>query len=141
MTYLASTFPLLYPHPIYSGMDTNKPSRVGLSSFIVEKGMPGFILGQKINDKCGMRASMTAELVFNDVIIPVENLVGDIHKANLCMMRNLEIERIVLAAMSIGIARRCIELMVQYAQERKAFGKSISEFGQVHETMNLISSK
>ena len=141
MTYLASTFPLLYPHPIYSGMDTNKPSRVGLSSFIVEKGMPGFILGQKINDKCGMRASMTAELVFNDVIIPVENLVGDIHKANLCMMRNLEIERIVLAAMSIGIARRCIELMVQYAQERKAFGKSISEFGQVQKTMNLISSK
>lgn len=102
-----------------------------LTSFLVEKGMPGFSLGQKIEDKCGMRASMTAELVFNDVKVPRENVVGEIGGATLCMMRNLEIERITLAAMSLGIARRSIEVMSRYSQERKAFGKPIGEFGQV----------
>jgi isovaleryl-CoA dehydrogenase len=76
-----------------------------VSMFIVEKGMPGFTLGQKVEDKCGMRASMTAELVFDDVQVPAENLVGTEHGAVLCMMRNLEIERVTLGAMSLGIAR------------------------------------
>ena len=80
--------------------------------------MPGFTLGQKIEDKCGMRASMTAELVFSDVHVPLRNVVGTVGGASLCMMRNLEIERVVLAAMSVGIARRCIELMSAYAQVR-----------------------
>jgi len=71
--------------------------------------MPGFSLGQKIHDKCGMRASMTAELVFQDCKVPEENLVGKLNGAMLCMMRNLEIERVTLAAMSLGIARRCVE--------------------------------
>lgn len=102
-----------------------------LTSFIVEKGTPGFTVGQKIQDKCGMRASMTAELVFDNVVVPVENVVGKVGGATLCMMRNLEIERITLAAMSLGIARRSIEIMSKYAQERKAFGKSIGEFGQI----------
>ena len=104
-----------------------------ISSFIVEKGMPGFSLGQQIKDKLGMRASMTAELVFTDVSVPAENLVGAEGGAALCMVRNLEIERITLAAMSLGIAKRCIEIMSKYAQERKAFGKSIADFGQVSE--------
>jgi len=99
-------------------------------------GMKGFTLGQKIEDKCGMRASMTAELVFNDVIIPSENIVGTINGATLCMMRNLEIERITLAAMSLGIARRCIEIMSNYSKERKAFGKVIGDYGQVTFTIN-----
>ena len=102
-----------------------------LTSFIVEKDTPGFTLGQKINDKCGMRASMTAELVFQDVKVPKENIIGKVGGATLCMMRNLEIERITLAAMSLGIARRSIEIMNKYSVERKAFGKSIGDFGQV----------
>jgi isovaleryl-CoA dehydrogenase len=77
-----------------------------VTSFLVEKGMPGFSVGQKISDKCGMRASMTAELVFDNVKVPAENIVGKVGGASLCMMRNLEIERITLAAMSLGIARR-----------------------------------
>lgn len=84
-----------------------------LSAFLIEKGMPGFTLGSKIQDKCGMRASNTAELVLSDVKVPVANLVGKIGGAGLCMMRNLEIERIVLAAMSLGIARRSIEVMTR----------------------------
>jgi isovaleryl-CoA dehydrogenase len=85
-----------------------------LSAFLVEKGTPGFTLGSKINDKCGMRASMTGELSFNDVKISSSNLIGHVGGATLCMMRNLEIERIVLAAMSLGIARRCIEIMSRF---------------------------
>jgi len=102
-----------------------------LSLFIVEKGMPGFSLGQKIQDKCGMRASMTAELVFQDCLVPAGNLVGKEGGAALCMMRNLEIERVVLAAMSLGIARRCVEEMNRYAKERTAFGSSLNSFGQI----------
>lgn len=102
-----------------------------ISLFIVEKGMPGFSLGQKIEDKCGMRSSMTAELVFQDCRVPATNLVGAEGGATMCMMRNLQIERIVLAAMSLGIARRCLEEMNRYAKEREAFDDLINSFGQI----------
>mmetsp|Transcript_12374 Transcript_12374/g.18559 ORF Transcript_12374/g.18559 Transcript_12374/m.18559 type:complete len:434 (-) Transcript_12374:364-1665(-) len=111
------------------------PNRADLTQFVVEKGMPGFSLGQKIEDKCGMRASMTAELVFEDVVLPRANVVGAVNQATLCMMRNLEIERIALAAMSLGIAKRCIEDMNSYAQARKAFGKQLFEFGQIQKNV------
>jgi len=106
-----------------------------VSAFLIDKTMPGFSLGQKIEDKCGMRASMTAELVFDNVKVPVENIVGVEGGAALCMMRNLEIERIALAAMSLGIARRSIEVMSNYAQERVAFGKPIGEYGQIQKAI------
>jgi isovaleryl-CoA dehydrogenase len=115
---------------VYAKTDL-KAKNGGLTSFLVEKGMQGFTLGQKITDKLGMRASNTAELVFTDVKIPKENIVGDIGGATLCMMRNLEIERIAVAGMALGMARRSIEIMSKYSQERKAFGKPIGEFGQV----------
>lgn len=105
--------------------------RTDVTMFLVEKGMPGFSLGQRIKDKCGMRASGTAELVFQDCVVPGSNVVGDVNGAIICMMRNLEIERLVLAAMSLGIAKRCISVMVNYAKERKAFGKSIDTYGQI----------
>lgn len=119
---------------VYAKTGTGR-SASDVTSFIIEKGMPGFSLGQKINDKCGMRASMTAELVFADVKVPKENIVGTVGGASLCMMRNLEIERIVLAAMSLGIARRSIERMSSYAQERKAFGKPIGDYGQIQKAI------
>jgi len=102
-----------------------------LSFFIVEKGMPGFKLGQQIKDKCGMRASMTAELVFENLVVPQANMVGELHQATLAMMRNLEYERLVLAAMSLGIARRCIDVMRTYTQERTSFGAPIMKHGQI----------
>jgi isovaleryl-CoA dehydrogenase len=110
-------------------------TKADVSLFLVEKGMPGFSLGQKIHDKCGMRASMTAELVFQDVRVPAANLVGKENGALMCMMRNLQIERIVLAAMSLGIARRCVEEMNRYAKDRKAFGSSLNSFGQMQRLM------
>ena len=102
-----------------------------LSMFIVEKGFPGFSLGQKIKGKLGMRASTTAELVFEDCEVPAENLVGSEGAATMCMMRNLVIERVTLAAMSLGIARRSVEVMNRYASERTSFGKPLRDFGQI----------
>lgn len=103
----------------------------GLTMIIVEKDMPGFSLGRNIKNKCGLRSSGTAELYFSDVLIPKENIVGQIGNASISMMRNLEIERLALGAISLGIAERSLESMVQYANERNAFGKSIKEFGQI----------
>lgn len=102
-----------------------------ISTFIVEKGMPGYQVGQKIRDKCGMRASNTAELVFENCLVPVTHLVGGEGESVTHMMRNLELERLTLAAMSLGIARRSIEIMNRYACEREAFGKSLNFFGQI----------
>ncbi len=106
-------------------------SERAVSLFLVEKGMEGFSLGQKITGKLGMRASTTAELVFEDVRVPAENIVGTPGKAVRSMMRNLAIERVTLAAMSLGIARRSVEIMNDYAREREAFGTPINRFGQI----------
>jgi isovaleryl-CoA dehydrogenase len=102
-----------------------------LSAFLVEKGLDGFSLGQKWTDKLGMRASFTAELVFDGVRVPVANRLGEEGEGTLAMMRNLEIERLTLAAMSVGIAGRCVRTMVEYASQRKSFGVPIREHGQV----------
>jgi isovaleryl-CoA dehydrogenase len=108
------------------------PGKLDITQFVVEKGMDGFALGQKIQDKLGMRASMTAELVFENVLVPEDNVVGQVNEATLCMMRNLEIERIGLAAMGLGIARRCLDEMIAYAKQRTAFGsRDLLEFGQM----------
>ena len=96
------------------------PDSKAISLFLVPKGTDGFSLGQKIEDKCGMRASTTAALNFDGARVPAANLVGEEGGAVRCMMRNLEIERVTLAAMSLGIARRCVEVMNAYAAERQA---------------------
>jgi isovaleryl-CoA dehydrogenase len=102
-----------------------------ISTFLVEKGFPGFSLGQRLHEKLGVRASMTAELVFDNCIVPVANLVGAEGDSMQHMMRNLEIERLTLAAMSLGIALRSLEVMVGYANERKTFGVPLREHGQI----------
>jgi isovaleryl-CoA dehydrogenase len=102
-----------------------------ISSFLVDKTMPGFALGQKWKDKLGMRASFTAELVFSGVRVPAANRLGEEGQGTLQMMRNLEIERLTLAAMSLGIAQRSVEVMLAYAGERRAFGAPLREHGQI----------
>ncbi|MGZ3723027.1 MAG: acyl-CoA dehydrogenase family protein [Bdellovibrionales bacterium] len=104
-----------------------------ISSFIVDRSCEGYSVGQKIKDKLGMRASNTAELVFQDCKVPVGNLIGREGESMMHMMRNLQLERLTLAAMSLGIARRSLEIMTKYAQEREAFGKALSHFGQIQE--------
>lgn len=112
-------------------MTGTKNDRVQISTFIVEKGDVGFYVGQKITDKLGMRASNTAELVFENCKIPLDRLVGREGDSALHMMRNLEIERVGLAAMGLGIARRSLEIMNKYAIERHAFGKPLNYYGQI----------
>ncbi len=102
-----------------------------ITSFLVEKGMPGFGLGQKWKDKLGMRASFTAELLFDGVRVPLANRLGEEGQGTLQMMRNLEIERLTLAAMSLGIAQRSLRVMVDWANQRKTFGVPIREHGQI----------
>jgi isovaleryl-CoA dehydrogenase len=101
-----------------------------LTSFIVERGFKGFATGAKI-PKMGMRASTMSELIFEDVVVPAENLLGSEGGGITNMMRNLEIERLGLAAMSLGMARRCLDTMVRYATERHSFGKPLAEHGQI----------
>ncbi len=103
----------------------------GVSTFVVEKGMEGFALGQRIKGKTGMRASPTAELVFTNCRVPRANLIGEVGDSVTHMMRNLELERLTLAAMGLGIARRSLEVMNAYARERIAFGQPINRFGQI----------
>ncbi len=116
---------------VYARTDLDGAPRSELSTFLVEAGMPGYSVGQKIYDKTGMRASNTAELVFDDCIVPASSLVGGAGDSIGHMMKNLEIERLTLAAMSLGIARRSLQIMNQYATDRRAFGRSIREFGQI----------
>lgn len=108
-----------------------KNGRVQMSTFVVEKDHPGYSVGQKIQDKNGMRASNTAELVFSDCKVPLTALVGSEGESLIHMMKNLEIERLGLAAMSLGIAKRSLQIMNRYAREREAFGKPLAAFGQI----------
>ncbi|MCH2436386.1 MAG: acyl-CoA dehydrogenase family protein [Candidatus Thalassarchaeum sp.] len=116
---------------LYARTGTDSKGRAEVTTFLVEKGMQGYSVGQKIYDKTGMRASNTAELVFDDCLVPAANLVGEVGDSMIHMMRNLELERIGLAAMGLGIARRSLAAMNRYASEREAFGKEIREFGQI----------
>ena len=99
----------------------------GLSAFIVEKGTPGFRPGKKEN-KLGLRASDTSELIFEDCEIPEENLLGKLGEGFVDAMRTLDGGRISIAALSLGIARGALDASVKYVKERRQFGKAIAEF-------------
>jgi isovaleryl-CoA dehydrogenase len=101
-----------------------------VTSFIVERGYPGFATDPK-TPKMGMRASTMSEVIFDDCVVPAENVLGREGSGVGNMMRNLEIERLTLAAMSLGIADRCLRVMVEYAAQRMSFGKPIAEHGQI----------
>ena len=116
---------------VYAKTGTDEKGRTRMSTFLVEAGTEGYYVGQKIEDKTGMRASNTAELVFENCIVPAENLVGSEGESLIHMMSNLEFERLVLAAMALGIGKRCLYEMNKYASEREAFGKMIRDFGQI----------
>ncbi len=99
----------------------------GLSAFVVEKGTPGFKLGKKEN-KLGMRASDTAELIFEDCVVPHCHLVGKEGSGFIDAMRILDGGRISIAALSLGIAQGAFEAALKYSKQRQQFGKPISEF-------------
>src|SRR5262249_57600945 len=101
-----------------------------ITSVVVERVFPGFSTDAKI-PKMGMRASTMCEIQLDDCVVPAENVLGSVGGGVKNMMRNLEIERITLAAMSLGIADRCMEIMTRYALDRQSFGRPIAEHGQI----------
>ena len=99
----------------------------GMTAFVVEKGHPGFTGGRKL-DKLGMRASETAEMIFENCRVHKSQVLGDIGEGFIQAMKVLDGGRISIAALSLGIAEGALEASVQYAKEREQFGKPISSF-------------
>ncbi|MFZ2997286.1 isovaleryl-CoA dehydrogenase [Sphingobium sp.] len=105
---------------------TGEGSR-GITTFIIEKDMAGFSIGQKI-DKMGMRGSPTAELVFDDCAVPEANVMGDVGGGVGILMSGLDYERTVLAGIQLGIMQACLDVVLPYIRERRQFGKPIGAF-------------
>jgi isovaleryl-CoA dehydrogenase len=99
----------------------------GITAFLVESGMEGFSIGQKI-DKMGMRGSPTAELVFDDCFVSEEQIIGPLHGGVGVLMSGLDYERVVLAGLQLGIMQACLDVVLPYVRERKQFGKPIGAF-------------
>lgn len=106
----------------------------GISAFILEKGMPGFSFGSH-EKKMGIRGSSTCELVFEDVKVPKENLLGEVNKGFKIAMTTLDGGRIGIAAQALGIAQGAIDVTVKYTQDRVQFGKRISQFQNTQFTL------
>jgi isovaleryl-CoA dehydrogenase len=105
---------------------TGEGSR-GITTFLIEKDMPGFSIGQKI-DKMGMRGSPTAELVFNDCEVSDEQVMGPLNGGVSVLMSGLDYERTVLAGIQLGIMQACLDVVLPYLRERKQFGQPIGHF-------------
>ena len=99
----------------------------GISAFIVEKNMPGFTVAQKLL-KMGFRGSQTGELVFDDCRVPAANLVGEEDQGVKVVMSGLDLERAMISPICLGIAERALQLSLDYARERRQFGKPIADF-------------
>ena len=111
---------------VFAMTDKSQGTR-GISAFIVEKGFPGFSIGKK-EDKLGIRASSTTELIFENCIVPKENLIGKEGKGFGIAMKTLDGGRIGIAAQALGIAEGAYEEAVKYMKERKQFGRPLSAF-------------
>ncbi|EOX4455909.1 TPA: isovaleryl-CoA dehydrogenase [Vibrio diabolicus] len=111
---------------LYAKTDVSAGSR-GITAFIVERNVEGFSHAQKL-DKLGMRGSNTCELVFNNCVVPKENILGELNQGVEVLMSGLDYERVVLAAGPLGIMQACMDIVVPYVHEREQFGKSIGEF-------------
>jgi isovaleryl-CoA dehydrogenase len=114
---------------VYAKTSPEKGPR-GISAFIVERDFPGFHVAQKLT-KMGFRGSQTAELVFADCRVPVENLVGREDGGIAVVMSGLDLERAMISSLCLGVAERAFELSLDYAQSRVQFGRKISEFQMI----------
>jgi len=111
---------------VYAKTDPEARQR-GITAFLVEKGMPGFSVAQKL-DKLGMRGSHTGELVFEDCEVPGENVLGQVNGGVQVLMSGLDYERAVLAGGPLGIMQAVMDVVVPYVHERRQFGQPIGEF-------------
>lgn len=112
----------------------------GISAFIVEKGMPGFYKG-KTEEKMGIRGSIVSELVFDDCVVPKENLLGETGKGFKIAMSSLDVGRLGIAAQALGIAQGAFDMTVEYMQHREQFGKKLSGFQAMAFEMAELDTK
>ena len=112
----------------------------GISAFIVEKGMPGFSIGKK-ELKMGIRGSATCELIFENCIVPKENLLGQLGKGFKIAMMTLDGGRIGIASQALGIAQGAMDETVKYTKERKQFGRAIAKFQNTQFQMADLKTK
>ncbi|MCC5778119.1 isovaleryl-CoA dehydrogenase [Nitratireductor sp. B36] len=111
---------------VYAKTDPNAGPR-GITAFIIERDMKGFSVAQKL-DKLGMRGSNTGELVFEDVEVPFENMLGEEGKGVNVLMSGLDFERVVLAGGPVGIMAACLDVAAPYVREREQFGQAVGSF-------------
>ena len=118
---------------VFAMEDKSKGTR-GVTAFILEKGDPGFTFGT-VEDKLGIRASVTSELVFEDCHVPADRLLGESGKGFRIAMQTLDGGRIGVASQALGIATACVEKSVQFAKQREQFGKPIAALGAIQEAV------
>ena len=121
---------------VYAKTEKDKGAQ-GISAFIVEKDFSGFKIAQKLV-KMGFRGSQTAELVFDDCKVPAENLVGEENRGVKVVMSGLDLERAMISPICLGIAERALTLALDYARQRKQFGRPISDFQMVQSMLAEI---
>ena len=114
---------------LYAKTEQGKGSK-GITAFVVEANTPGFMVAQKLT-KMGFRGSQTAELVFEDMRVPVENIIGVEHQGHQVVMRGLDVERAMIAPITVGIAERALDLSVDFSKTREQFGKPIAQFQMI----------
>ncbi|MCX7876218.1 MAG: acyl-CoA dehydrogenase family protein [Melioribacteraceae bacterium] len=112
----------------------------GVSAFILEKGMKGFSVGKKEN-KLGMRASETTQLIFENCEVPTENLIGNLGEGFVQAMKVLEGGRISIAALSNGLSLGCLENSISYSKQRKQFNKTLSEFQAIQFKLSDLATE
>jgi isovaleryl-CoA dehydrogenase len=118
---------------VYAKTQPTMGSR-GITAFLIERGMKGFSVAQKL-DKLGMRGSNTGELVFEDVEVPFDNVLGEEGKGVQVLMSGLDYERVVLSGGPLGIMAACLDVAVPYVQQRRQFGQAIGDFQLVQGKM------
>ena len=114
---------------VYAKTTPNAGSK-GITAFVVETDTPGFQVAQKLV-KMGFRGSQTAELVFEDMVVPVENVVGEIDQGHKVVMSGLDLERAMIAPINVGMAERALELSVEFSRTREQFQQPISAFQMI----------
>jgi isovaleryl-CoA dehydrogenase len=114
---------------LYAKTDLNAGSK-GITAFVVETASPGFTVAQKL-EKMGFRGSQTAELVLQDLRVPRANVVGEVNQGHRVVMSGLDVERALVAPISVGIAERALQLSIDFVKTREQFGRKIGSFQMV----------
>lgn len=116
------------------------PGKRDMSMFIVEKGTPGFTVGRALK-KTGWLSSDTAELVFDNVRIPAENLLGEENKGFYSVMKNFQTERIALGAMAVGHCQQALQLTLNHVRQRQAFGATLWDQQTIRQRLSMLDAK